>query len=72
MKLKNIFFIFLLSDKGAISSTIDVMFFLVMVSLSTVVLMPVMLSSSHNAAVQDVAAYRFDGQLLQSLLDSRV
>ena len=72
MKLKNIFSILLLSDKGAISSTIDVMFFLVMVSLSTVVLMPVMLSSSHNAAVQDVAAYRFDGQLLQSLLDSRV
>jgi hypothetical protein len=48
------------------------MFFLVMVSLSTVILMPVMLSSGQNAAVQDVAVYRFDGQLLQSLLDSRV
>jgi hypothetical protein len=60
-----------LSDNRAISSTIDVMFFLLMVSLSAVVLMPAMLSSGHNAAVQDVAAYRFDEQLLQSLLDSR-
>ena len=72
MRLKNILGIPVLSDKGAISSTIDVMFFLLMVSLSTVVLMPVMLSSGHNAAVQDVVAYRLDGQLLQSLLDSRV
>lgn len=72
MKLKNILDIPVLSDKGAISSTIDVMFFLVMVSLSTVLLMPVMLSSGHNAAIQDVAAYRFDERLLQSLLDSRV
>ncbi len=61
----------MMSDNGAISSTIDVMVFLVMVSLSAVVLMPVMLSSGYNAAVQDVAAYKYDGQLLQSLLGSR-
>lgn len=72
MQLKNVMNRLLLSDNEAISSTIDVMFFLLMVSLSAVVLMPVMLSSGHNTAMQDVAAYRFDGQLLQSLLDSRV
>ncbi|WP_370575487.1 hypothetical protein [Methanomethylovorans sp.] len=72
MQLKNIISRQILSDKEAISSTIDVMFFLLMVSLSAVVLMPVLLSSGHNAAVQDVAAYRFDEQLLRSLLDSRV
>jgi len=62
----------MISDRSAISSTIDVMVFLLMISLSAVVLMPVMLSSGHNEALQDVAAYRYDGQLLQSLLDSRV
>jgi hypothetical protein len=72
MQLKNIMNSQVFSDSRAISSTIDVMFFLLMVSLSAVVLMPAMLSSGHNAAVQDAAAYRFDGQLLQSLLDSRV
>lgn len=71
MQLKNSINRQVLSDNRAISSTIDVMFFLLMVSLSAVVLMPAMLSSGHNAAVQDVAAYRFDEQLLQSLLDSR-
>lgn len=72
MQLNNIKSRQVFSDKEAISSTIDVMFFLLMVSLSTVVLMPAMLSSGHNTAVQDVAAYDFDRQLLQSFLDSRV
>lgn len=72
MQIENINSRQLLYDSRAFSSTIDVMFFLLMVSLSSVVLMPAMLSSGHNEAVQDVAAYRFDEQLLQSLLDSRV
>ena len=62
----------MMPDSSAISSTIDVMVFLLMVSLSTVVLMPVMLSSGYSGAMQDVATYRYDGQLLQSFLDSRV
>lgn len=72
MQLKNIDTRKMLYDSRAFSSTIDVMFFLLMVSLSAVVLMPAMLSSGHNAAVQDVAAYKFDEQLLRSLLNSRV
>ncbi len=72
MKLKNISTIEVFCDTKAFSSTVDIMLFLLMVSLSSVVLMPVMLSSGHNAAVQDVAAYKFDEQLLQSLLNSRV
>ena len=72
MQLKNINTRKMLYDSRAFSSTIDVMFFLLMVSLSSVVLMPAMLSSGHNAAVQDVAAYKFNEQLLQSLLNSRV
>ena len=72
MQLKNINTRKMLYDSRAFSSTIDVMFFLLMVSLSAVVLMPSMISSGHNAAVQDVAAYKFDEQLLRSLLNSRV
>lgn len=62
----------ILSDIKAISSTIDVMIFLLMISISAALLMPVMLPSAQNAAVQNVAGYKFDEKLLQSLLNSRI
>ncbi len=62
---KNIF-----TDRMAFSSTIDAMFFLVMISIAAVILLPSIMADNQYDAAGYTAIQEFDTHLLESLLSS--
>ncbi|MCL7411330.1 MAG: hypothetical protein M8350_05925 [Methanosarcinaceae archaeon] len=60
----------ILTDQMAFSSTIDAMFFLVMISIAAVMLMPSIMAENQYDAAGYTAIQEFDTHLLESLLSS--
>ncbi len=60
----------ILTDRMAFSSTIDAMFFLVMISVAAVLLMPSIMADNQYDAAGYTAIQEFDTHLLESLLSS--
>lgn len=60
----------LLTDQTAFSSTVDAMFFLVMISIAAVLLMPSIMADNQYDAAGYTAIQEFDTHLLESLLSS--
>ncbi len=60
----------ILTDRMAFSSTIDAMFFLVMISVTAVLLMPSIMADNQYDAAGYTAIQEFDTHLLESLLSS--
>ncbi|MBW6470322.1 MAG: hypothetical protein K0A90_03780 [Methanosarcinaceae archaeon] len=60
----------ILLDQTAFSSTIDAMFFLVMISIAAVMLMPSIMAENQYDAAGYTAIQEFDTHLLESLLSS--
>ena len=58
------------TDRMAFSSTIDAMFFLVMISIAAVLLMPSIMADNQYDAAGYTAIQEFDTHLLESLLSS--
>ncbi len=59
------------TDQAAFSSTIDALFFLVMVSIAAVILMPSIIADNQYEAAEYTAIQEFDTHLLKSLLSIR-
>ena len=60
----------ILTDRMAFSSTIDAMFFLMMISIAAVLLMPSIMADNQYEAAGYTAIQEFDTHLLESLLSS--
>ena len=60
----------ILTDRMALSSTIDAMFFLVMISVTAVLLMPSIMADNQYDAAGYTAIQEFDTHLLDSILSS--
>ncbi len=60
----------ILTDQTAFSSTIDAMFFLVMISIAAILLMPAIMADNQYDAAGYTAIQEFDTHLLESLLSS--
>lgn len=60
----------ILTDQTAFSSTIDAMFFLVMISIAAILLMPSIMADNQYDAAGYTAIQEFDTHLLESLLSS--
>lgn len=59
-------------DQSAISSTIDSLFFLVLVSIAAVILMPSIMVTDQDEALYYRSTQELDTYLLESLLSSKV
>ncbi|SES81296.1 hypothetical protein SAMN04488587_1152 [Methanococcoides vulcani] len=62
----------LIEDQRAFSSTADALFFLVLISIATVILMPSIMAERQYDAAAYTATQDFDKHLLSSLLNSNV
>ena len=60
----------ILTDQTAFSSTVDAMFFLVMISIAAVILMPSIMADNQYDAAGYTAIQEFDTHLLESILSS--